>query len=89
MGAVEMARQEFNPRHATGDLRRHEPELAMRIWIVHVRLSPATSKAAVARQRRSRETVSGSFPSLILRSRRARANANPTRSGSFRAGCRR
>ena len=59
IGGVEKALQEFNPRHATGDLRRHKPELAMRIWIVHVSLSLATGKAAVARQRGSRETVSG------------------------------
>jgi hypothetical protein len=47
IGGVEKALQEFNPRDATGDLRRHEPELAMRISIVHVRLSLATGKAAV------------------------------------------
>jgi hypothetical protein len=61
IGGVEKALQEFNPRHATGDLRRHKPELAMRIWIVHVSLSLATGKAAVARQRGSRETVSGTI----------------------------
>jgi hypothetical protein len=33
----------------------------MRIWIVHVSLSLATGKAAVARQRGSRETVSGTI----------------------------
>ena len=44
----------------------------MRIWIVHVSLSLATGKAAVARQRGSRETVSGTiklaggFENMIL-----------------------
>src|ERR687898_2917516 len=54
--------QEFGPRRSTGELSPHQRALAMRILTVHVRISLAKGKAAVARQRGSASVRDHAWP---------------------------